>query len=243
MAYIYYSIITQNITKSNYNSIIFHMRNEFNYTISYYYNFLFRLAKITHNYLINRILTNQNDINYIVEQRLNLINEFFYNLIENITKLQKESLTIEKQINVLGFPRNNFFEVNNIFENNLIYEKEVLNNKYQSIKKINNNIKINQNIEAVRFYLENIECGRQIKNLYNQVYNKNKIDFIILKENGFKDVISNNWVLNFDEFTNDLEVKLYNLRKEINEEFRIYKNNYVIRIEKELNYFLQKKIL
>ena len=241
MAASYYSTITQNITKYNYDSIISHLRNEFNYTISYYYNYLLRLANSTHNYLINRILTNQNYVNYIVEQRINLINELFSSFIENITKSQEESLTIEKQINVLGVAPNNFFKVNNILENNLIYEKDILSQKISSIKNIKNGIKINQYTATARYYLENIECGKQIKNLYNLVFNKNKIDFIILKEDGFKDIISNNWVLNFDELTNDLEVKLYNLRKEINEEFKIYKNNYVNILENELNYFLTKE--
>ena len=235
---LYNSIITQNITKYLYNSIIVNQRNEFNYTISYYYNYLLRLANSTHNYLINRILVNQNYLNFIIEERINLINNLFYELMENITLEEKNALKIENQLNILMTNEDNFFKLNNILEDNILLTTETLNQLFQEIKKIKNKIKGDQYSVAARFYLENILCGEQIEYLYKQI---NEEKFIKLNEEVFKQiVINNNWLFNFDEFTNELEVKLYYLKKEINDEYQNRISYYANILEEILNIFFTK---
>ena len=166
---IYNSIIKKNITRYLYNSIIINQRNEFNYTISYYYNYLLRLVNSTHIYLKNRILVNQNYLNYIIKNRINLIDDLFYGLKENITLEEKKTLQIENQKNFLMVNEDNFFNLNNILEDNLLLTTQTLNQKLAIIKNIKNNIKSDQYSVVARFYLENILCGEQIEYLYKQI--------------------------------------------------------------------------
>ena len=238
LSLLYKQTITQNITKYLYDSIITNQRNEFNYTISYYYNYLLRLAKSTHNYLINRILVNQNYLNYIIEKRVNLINDLFYGLIENITLEEDKALKFENQLSILMVKEENFFKLNSIYEDNLLLTTQLLTEKLGNIKKIKNNLKSDQYSVTARFYLENILCGEQIDYLYQQI---KEMTFIKLNKEVFKQtIINNNWLFNFDEFTNELEVKLYYLEKEINDEYQNLKKNYASILEEVLNNFFNK---
>ena len=239
MALIYYSIITQNITNDYYESIIINQKNEFNYTISYYYNYLLRLANSTHNYIMNKIISNQNYYNYIVEQRKNIIDEFFNSLIEKITLEEKEALNFENQLNILGVEESDFFQVKNILDKNIEDTNDSLMDIISNLNNLINDIRISQNPIIANMYLENLKSKKEIETLYNPIYDNN---FIILNEEKFKEIIINNqWVFNFDEFNNEIEVKLYNLNKEINDELSIHKENYIQQLEGLINKFFTKE--
>ena len=236
MELIYYYIISQNISKYYYDSIIMHHKNEFNYTISYYYNYLLRLVKSTQNYITNRLLTNIGYYNnYFVNRRINFINNIFYNLIGNINLEENQSLNIKNQLKVLNVNENNFFKVNNIFDDNIQKTDDTLLQKYLEMEEIDNGIKDNEFSIIGNMYNEDLESGKQIINLYKNIYENN---FIILNEEIFKDIIiKNKWVFNFDEFNNNLELKMHNLNKDINKEFLIHKENYTQRFENLINHF------
>ena len=239
MAVIHYSVITQNISKSYYDSIIIHQKNEYNYTISYYYNYLLRLANSTHNYIINRILKNHNNFNYIEKKRINIINDFFKNLMHNITLSEQSALNLENQLNILGVEQENFFKANYIFEDNNQITDDYLSDKLNDIYQINNDIEVEQYSLIAKMYLENLESYKQINDLYKKIEDRN---FIKLNEDKFKEIIiNNNWVFNFYEFNNEIKVKLYNLKKEIEEDFTNHKEDYYQKIEKILNRFLTKE--
>jgi hypothetical protein len=82
---------------------------------------------------VNRILKNHNTFNYLEEQRINLINQFFQSLMENITLSEKNSLNLEKQLNILGVEENDFFKLNSFFKeyNQTIYKS--LSNLFNDI--------------------------------------------------------------------------------------------------------------
>ena len=52
---IYDILIQNNATENYFNSIISHQKNEFNYTIIYYYNKLLKLVQSDYQYVINKI--------------------------------------------------------------------------------------------------------------------------------------------------------------------------------------------
>ena len=132
----------------------------------------------------------------------------------------------------------NFFKLNSIYEDNLLLTTQLLTEKLGNIKKIKNNLKSDQYSVTARFYLENILCGEQIDYLYQQI---KEMTFIKLNKEVFKQtIINNNWLFNFDEFTNELEVKLYYLEKEINDEYQNLKKNYASILEEVLNNFFNK---
>ena len=84
IASIYNSIISQKMTISYYDSIIEQQKNEFNYTISYYYNILLQNITSVYQTILNQIPTNQEGFNNILELRKKEINEGF--------KIQKKTL-------------------------------------------------------------------------------------------------------------------------------------------------------
>ena len=234
MSIIYYSIITQNVSTQYFNSVIEERKNEVNYTISYYYNYLINLANSTNNYIINRIISNQNQFNYIVEHKKFIINDFFLNLMNNITLLKEESLSMEKQISTLGVATTNFFKSNNILNDHITYLKNSLMEKMNKINSLRNNIPRDQYSLSAKIYKENIESAEKIKNLYSPI---NEGTFVILNSEKIKFeeiIINNNWVFNFDELSNELDAKLYNLNKEIEDEFLILRNNYKEKLEQSL---------
>ena len=77
-------------------------------------------------------------------------------------------------------------------------------------------------------YFENLENKKQIINLYNQI---DEGKFITLNTtDSFEDIIiNNNWIFNFDEISNEIEVKMYNLKKEIENDFKNHKDDYIIK--------------
>ena len=242
MASMYNTTIISNISRDYFDSILFYQKNEFNYTISYYYDYLYRLANFTHNYIINRILTNKYNFNYFIEQRKKLIDDFFEDLIKNITLDKKASINYKNQLNIIGNEEQDFFHINIKLGDHLNYLKNSFNEYYLKLILMNNNIPVDQYSLTTRMYLENLESGKEINLLYNPINNE---DFIILQEENFKEIIINNkWVFNFDEFVNEIEICLFNLKNEINEKLSIKREEYSKKIEKILNnYFTKTNII
>ena len=72
-ASIYRSLIEQNITRMYFDSIETHQKSEFNYTITYYYNYLLKVIKSTHQNIINKIPTNKVLIIFLIEEEQKLM--------------------------------------------------------------------------------------------------------------------------------------------------------------------------
>ena len=238
-ALLYNSIVTQNISRDFYNSIIEYQKNEFNYTISYYYNYLLRITNYTFNYIKNRIMKNEYYYNYIVDKRINVINDLLNEFIENITLNEKESLKIENQLRVLDVTKNDFFNANYLNESNIQYLANNLNSKFINIRKITRTgPNSDQFTVTARFYLEDLDSGEKIKKLYEQIKENS---FVVLNKDNFKDIIIyNNWAFNFDEFVNELDVRFYNLNQEINEELSIKIEKYTQVLEEIINAYFSK---
>ena len=239
MAVIYESVITQNISKSYFDSIVEEQKVDFNYTISYYYNFLLKLTNSTNNYILNRVLANQNQFNYIADYKKSLVNEFFQNLMKNITLAEEKSLKYEYQLEFLGVAKTNFFQINNLLNKHKKSLESSL--KFENIFSFLNYIDSDQFSISSEMYVENLESENQIKRLYSSI---NDESFILLdtEQKKFEDIIiKNNWVFNFDELNNELEIKLLNLNKGINEEFLTKRENYKQKLEKLIHRFFTKE--
>ena len=77
MALTYESVISQNLTKIFYDSIIRHLKAEFNYTISYYYNTLLQNVTSVYQYIFNKISTNHQGFNNILNMRKKEVSDIF----------------------------------------------------------------------------------------------------------------------------------------------------------------------
>ena len=240
MAAIYSTIIKNNITKNYFNSIIAHQKNEFNYTITYYYNVLLKLIKSTHQYIINKIPNNRVGYNNILNIRKNEVNAVFLNLIDIIKQSEINSLNSNQQNNILKVPKTDFFQINEVLSNNILETNNALNSKVLAIYGIQFS-KFNDEFSlSARFYLENQHSKIQINELYDQI---NRQIFIILNLDQFKDILIDNWIFDQDEFINELNNTLYNSNLEIENEFSVQKNSYYEKLEKYITKSFTKEIL
>ena len=239
MGEIYKSLISTNITTNYFNSIVLFQRTEFNYTISFYYNYYLKVINEAYQYILSKIPKNENGFNDIINTRKNEINTLFNNLLKEITNSKNEALSIKKQIDVLKVSETNFFNVNSILTDNIHKTNQILEEKmeefYEYIGEEGDDISL-----ISRFYLENKENGKQIEKFYDPV---NHEIFVYLNLEKFKDIMIENWIFDQDDFINKLNLTLYETSKEIKDELATKKESYSDEIENEINkYFIDDSI-
>lgn len=238
MALIYEVILSQNLTKTYYDSIIEHQKSEFNYTISYYYNCLLQNITSAYQYIINKIPRNQEGFNNIINLRKEEVNEIFNILIKSIKDSKTEALRISRQAYVLEVSPQNFFNMSSVLTKNIGEAKNILNTKgmnlYRKESKQNNEFSL-----ACRFYLENSLNGWQIEELYKPINDK---IFVTLNTEQFKEIISSNWIFDQDHFINKLNLSIYNSNLEIKKVFaEEKKQNYINQLEDQIKQFYTKE--
>ena len=238
VASIYGSVISQNMTFSYYDSIISHQKNEFNYTISYYYNILLQNITSVYQTIFNQIPTNQEGFNNILELRKKEINEGFNNIIEIIKSSKKQALTLNYQTNSLAVSSSNFFDTNSILTKKNKDIKNALDNKILEIASINNGKANNKYSLICRFYLENSLNGWEIEDFFEPV---NSNTFIKLKLDKFKSILTSNWIFDQDDFVNRLNLSLYNINLDIINDFLNVKEEYKEKLEGNIKQFYDKK--
>ena len=234
---IYINTISQNITKDFVNSIIIHQKSEFNYTISFYYNFLLKTVNSTQQYILSKFPVCNNGFNYINEQRKKEISDIFTKIIKQIIESKNESLKYENQINILENSASNFFKINSILSNNIIKTKNNLNNKISQINLINNN-KVNDLFSfSSKYYLEDLLSGYQISSLYET----NNYDFINLNKQNYLKLLYDNWIFDQDDIISQINLSLYNSNLEIKKEFLIIKEECEKLLENKINNYFNKE--
>jgi len=241
MAIIYETLFSTNITSSYFDSIIIHQKNEFNYTISYYYNYLLKSINFTRQYIISKIPVNKDGFNTILNKRNNEVNNYFKNIISKILKSKDYAMTLNNQIYVLQVPITNFFKVNTILSNLQTTKRTSFLEIVNSIYSLSNDKVDDEYSLSARFYLENAENGKQITEFYEPIDNK---VFFYLNLEKFKDLIINNWIFDQDDFIKQLNLTLYNINLETSKEFLTVRENYTSILEKQITkYFTKESIV
>ena len=241
MCQILKDLIVKDIIFEYSDSIINLQKNELNYTISSYYNYLLQIVNSTYLYIINNIPTNEMNINTIIDLRKQEINEEFTKIIQNIIHSKNEVLNINNQLNILQIEQSNFFGLNSTLNDIISKLSKDLNNINENINNIYNNKAKDQFSIASNLYLENSLNGKNNKAIFEEIYDK---VFIELNKEKFKQLLYDNWIFDQDYIINKLNISLFNLNKEILNEFLIVKRNYTSILEKEINnYFTKENIL
>ena len=238
MALLYENLITLNITHNYFNFIHNHLKSEFNYTIIYYYNFLFKEINSAYQYIINQIPTNNGGLNNIINQRKNEINDVFKKLKEDIEKSKIEALSINNQIDVLNNTSKNFFNLNAKLVNHIRETSEILKNKANDIFSIYNGIPNDEYTLACEFYLENIESGKQIDKFYEPITQK---VFVDLDSESLKELLKNNLKFDKKKFENDINLAISDSNQRILNLYSIKKKNYENMLENEITQFFTKE--
>ena len=196
MGQIYENLIKQNITRNYFDSIVLFQKTEFNYTISYYYNYYLKIINEVHQYILSKIPINKNGFNDILTSRKNEVNTVFNNLKNTLIKSKNEALTIKKQLEVLQVAETNFFKANSILTDNILKTDNILSTRTEEIYDYEG-VEGDEYSLVSRFYLENKENGKQIEQFYDPV---NHQIFVYLNLEKFKDLMLENWIFDQDDF-------------------------------------------
>ena len=234
------TIIQTDLTKNYYNSIIEFQKSELNYTISYYYNYFYKLINKSFKYLIQNIPKNDNDFNEILITRNEEIKNYFNNIIKNLSNSEIYYLSHDNQLNILNIDETDFFKVNTILRKNINETDETLDDLMDHIAVYEMYARPgDDNTVVMRYYLENKEFGKLIEEFYKPLDNG---EFFYLKLDKFKDVLFDNWIFDSDDFINILTNALYETNKEIKKELLIKLEEYETLIENEINKFFYDNI-
>ena len=240
MAEIYRTIIQVDQTDNYFNSIILFQREELNYTISYYYNYLMKLINKSYKYIIQKIPTNENDFNDILKERKKELKNYFDDIKEEIADSEFEYVSIENQLNILQTNEKDFFKVKYLLDKNKNETEETLEKAIEDIWSFEMFLEPGDQYSLVmRYYLENQEFGKSIEQYYEPV---DKGEFLYLNLNKFKDILYDNWIFDTDDFVNLLNNALSETDKEIKNELFVKLEEYSTIIENEINKFFDDDI-
>ena len=224
------NILIENVTKNFYDSIILHQKNEFNFSINFYYDCLLKNINSTFQKILNQNLLIKN------ENFNSNFNEIF-NMIFNSKNL---SLNLDFQLNSIKNSENDFFKTNekfNDFKLNLNSNLTKLINEISQLK----NEKINDDFSLkFKFYLENSDNLKQIEIFNNEIDN----NFIILNLENFKEKLFENSFFSKENFIHKINENFLNSNLEISKKIQIKIKEISFSLENLIsNYFSKEEII
>ena len=241
MAKLIQQVFIKNITNSFYNSIISHQKKEYNYSISYYYNYLHKTLNSTYQLILSKIPQNKAGLDEIIKVREGVVNSVFSNIFQMLVDSKNLALDLNTQIYTLQIPETNFFQTNTIltnFQKNINSSLTTISNE---IYGLDNGKKNDEYALTLKYYLENSENGKQINDFYEEINNQ---VFIYLNLEKFKQTILNNWILDQDDFIKKLNHTLYISNAQISKLFEINVNEYKTFLENLITqYFTKEEIV
>ena len=237
-AMIYKNIISMNLIYNYINSIENLQKNEFNYTISYYYNYLLKIVNSTYYYTINNIPVNDMNLNIFSDLRKKEVDDIFNELIKKIIDSKNAALNITNQINILSNEESNFFGINSVLDEHINKTNNYLENKIEEINKLDNGTFLDEYSYAINLYFENSDFSKQINAFYNQIYDKLYIE---LNQDKFKQLMNDNFNLDLDGIIRQILLLLFKSNKEIYNEFSVVKEKYTRMLEEEINKYFTKE--
>ena len=117
MSIIYYNYFYTNISECYYDLMINHAKSDFNYAISYYYNYLLKVVKSEQQIILSKIPTINIGFERVIEQIKKEINQMFDEVTNVITASKKRDLTRYNQLYLLKVPDTNFFNISYTLSN------------------------------------------------------------------------------------------------------------------------------
>ena len=222
---LYYKMYHQNISYYYANSIIDQRKNDFNYTIKYYYNLLLLKVNKTYSYIFNKFPNNEALFNDILNKRSIEIKSSYNNLINQIYATKNKYLDKNRQLNIIGVKDNNFFNINsNIENNNKNIQSQLISKNNEILNTIKKIVK-ESSIESIvsRFYLENLLNERQLKEIYELTKQETFID---LENDAYRNLANEIIDIDKEELIQSIKNYLIKSNNLIEENFRKEKEKY-----------------
>ena len=196
------------------NSIIFKIKNEFNYTNKYYYDLINSKVNEFCSYIINNSPINEASLDEVINLRLNEINKSCNKMLNQIKNNRTYFLNKNNQEKMLNIKNNNyFFNIDNIIKEHLEIFNHELNEKNDKIKLIINESIFYNNIPEeliiTKYYVENKINKHHLNYIYKKI---NEVNFVDMKNDIYHNMINNIWKNDKD----DLVKKIKNFINELN---------------------------
>ena len=229
----YYNTFSQKISIDYFDSIINKTKNDFNYTIKYYYNLIISKVNKTYSYILNNIPVNEKPFDEIIILRTNEIKQSYNNLLNLILDSKNQILQKIYQLNTIGVNEKNFFLMNNYINDNIESINRDLGTKVSQLAIFTNQHLKEDSDEIIvaRFYLENAQNGKQIKENYEQV---NKATFIDLQNDVYQKLIEDIWEIDQDDLIRNIKNILINSNEKILNNFKYEKEKYINILENKI---------
>ena len=235
MSEIYKTIIETDLMENYYNSIIIFEKSQLDYAISYYYSYFSNLINKYYKYVIQKIPTN-GDVydDRLAEKQLELKN-YIEEFNNKIAESQNKYLDEEYQIKILKNDESDFFKNKYMLTDKLIQLNDTLEDIIDEISLFETFLPPGDEYSLVmRYYLENKELGKLFEKLYEPIDNGKFFDLDLKK---FKNIVSDNWIFDKENFVNILNNILYETGSEIKKELNVKLQDYILRIQNELKDF------
>ena len=233
LATFYISTYTQNISYDFGNSVTEKEKNDFNYTIQYYYNLILSKVNKTYSYILNNMPINEKPFDDILDLRINEIKKSLNDNINEIKNSKNSIFNKIKQETILQVNPNNFFYSNDIISEHIktfnLAMKEKVANLYTKIEEISNDN--NLELIAAKYYLENSINGKQIKENYDAI---NKATFVDLQTDVYQSLIDSSIKIEPEELIQNLLKSLKNLNENNNKTFNYQLEEYINLIKLKL---------
>ena len=238
----YQTIIKTDLITNYFKSIHLFQQSEFNYTITQYYQYFYKLVNNSYTYILANLPREETDDNYFFIERKDKTIKYFDLIFTNISLSQSNSVSIAYQKSILGKEEIDFFQLNTKISKGIADMDEFIDDKIDDIidlELFESSLEITQNSLTTRFYLENKEFGKLIENIYEPVDSGN---FFYLNFDKFKHMMEDNWIFDGNYFTNIINEALYNSNKEIQNDLNIKYEEYTTIIENEIKTFISNNI-
>ena len=108
----YQTIIKTDLINNYFKSITLFQQSEFNYTITQYYQYFYKLVNDSFTYILANLPEEETDDNYLFIERKNKTLKYFDLIFTNISLSQNNSTNIEYQKSILEKNETDFFEIN-----------------------------------------------------------------------------------------------------------------------------------
>ena len=242
MAQIYQTMIETDLINNYFESIQFFQKTEFNYSITHYYDYFYKLVNKSYTYILANLPKEETEYNEYFREMKNRTLIFFNLIFNNISESEDISLNLENQKGFLKVNENDFFKINSTINTKVNELDEYIYDVISDILDIElffNNLDITQYSLTTRFYLENREFGRLLEELYKPLDEGN---FFSMNLNKFKEMMIENWIFDGNDFSNLINDALYLTNKEIRTELNTKMEEYYEEIEGEININLGEDI-
>jgi hypothetical protein len=207
---------------------------DFNYTIKFYYNLFLSKVNKTYTYLLNNIPINDKPFDDILDGQISKIKESYNEIIKLTISSQNGILNLQKQLSELDVSETDFFGANSFavdLSDTIDEELEPLCDNFEEISSRAMNQFDTTESKVKSFCLENLENGKQIKDLYDSI---NKGTFIEFQNNAYQTLFDE--ILEIDEvdFINKVKNFFTRTNEELSSVFEIKKESFKNILQNEI---------